>query len=199
MFNVKRIRIQFVIIFIWILTNAEQCTTTDSCGTYNYDIGTIKTILTLNNSPVNVFKPILQNIGNVPNSINIQASIWNYPNTIFGVKIESYDKCNGVPRFKSTCCLNKNNSNNCLILGDEGINQIGITFQTAFKCKVTIRAICVGNSRIIDMFEGAFDIDPTNSTNPPTNMICNLQFIKKYDAQYADPNILAQNVCVFNQ
>jgi len=201
----NKIKIHSVILLMWILTNAEQCTTTDSCGTFNYNIGAIKATLTINGPiPSGRYSPIIQTIANIPNSVNIQGSLWHtMPTTKFGIQVESYDKCNGIPRYKSNCCITKTN-NGCLVLNDEAVNQITVGYQTTFKCKVTIRAIClydvsVSTDRKFDLYEGSFDIDPTSSISPPTNTTCNLFYKKMYDARYGDPEQLAQKVCVFAQ
>jgi len=201
----KNIKIYGILIFLWILSSAQQCSRTDSCGTYSYDVGTVKASLVLNGTiPSNAYKPITQNIANLSNSINIQGSIWNYaPNTIFGIQVESYDKCNGVPRFKSNCCITKDNTS-CLTFNDETINQVTIGFQSAFKCKVTIRAVCLFNNnqrtdRYVDMYEGSFDIDPTSTSTPPSNTVCYLSYTRRYDALYASNKDLAQKVCIFEQ
>ena len=201
----NNVRIYGTLLFLWMLSSAQQCSRTDSCGTYNYDVGAIKALLVLNaTSPTNVYKPIIQNIANQANSINIQGSLWNEETTNFGIQVESYDKCNGVPRFKSNCCITKNN-NSCITSNDDAVNQVTVAYQTGFKSKVTIRAICyydgsglarLGYSK--DVYEGSFDIDPTASTTPPTNIICNLTFKRRYDSG-TNPIKTIQQICLFEQ
>lgn len=201
----KNAKIYSVLIFLWILSSAQQCTKTDSCGTYTYDVGAIKSTLVLNSTiPSNSYKPIIQNIANLPNSINIQGSLWSDETTIFGIQVESYDKCNGVPRFKSNCCITKSN-NSCLTNNDEAINQVTVFYQTAFKCKVTIRAVCyydgsnyATHGYFNDMYEGSFDIDPTSSTTPPTNTVCTLVFKRRYQVGTNPPRLI-QQICLFEQ
>jgi hypothetical protein len=200
----KNIKIYSILMFLWILSSAQQCTSTDSCGTYNYNVDTIKASLVITGTiPNNVYTPILQNINNIPNSINIQGSLWNNEPTIFGIKVESYATCNGIPRFSSICCITKEN-NQCLTLNDESINQVTVGYKSAYKCKVTIRAISKysfsGLHRLgsyIDMYEGGFDIDPT-STTPPTNTICNLVFTRRY-SQDNNTYTVQDKVCAFTQ
>ncbi len=197
-------KIYATLLFVWTLLSAQQCTNTDSCGTYNYNVGAIKAILVINNTiPSNTYKPVLQNIANNPNSINIQGSLWSDETTTFGIQVESSDKCNGVPRFKSNCCITKNN-NPCVTTNDEAINQVTIAYQTAFKCKVTIRAICYYNGSglarlgyFYDLYEGVFDIDPTSAI-PPTNTICNLIYKRRYDFG-TNPIKTLENICTFSQ
>jgi len=200
----ENIKIYGILIFLWILSSAQQCSRTDSCGTYSYDVGIVKASLVLNGTvPSNVYKPITQIIENQPNSINIQGSLWYEETTNFGIQVESYDKCNGIPRFKSNCCITKNN-NSCVTTNDEAINQVTISYQTAFKCKVTIRAICYYNGSglarlgyFYDLYEGVFDIDPTSAI-PPTNTICNLIYKRRYDYG-TNPTKTIQQICLFEQ
>lgn len=183
---------------IWTVTSADQCTNTDACGSYSFNPLLFKVTPTLGAFiPYGRPRPIVTNLNGINNVINVQGSLFYANNTYFGIKVESYAVCNGVPRFKSACCITKS-ENGCLTTGDETAYQISATLPSTYKCKVTIRAVSIVNSGegygTSDLYEGIIDIDPT-SASPPTNSYCNLIYKRMYNA---DPNG-AKQICLFNQ
>jgi len=188
-----------ILMVIWILTSSQQCTKTDACGSYNFDPVFLKIMPTLNtNIPSGFVRPVVQTINGLDNVINVQGSILYVHNTIFGIKVESYASCNGVSRFKSTCCITRNEGG-CLTISGETPYQITATIPSTLKCKVTIRAITnvgagfdgVGS---FSLYEGTLDVDPVSGT-PPSNTLCNLTFRRSYSG-WQD---VATQYCLFNQ
>lgn len=176
---IYRYYIYFACVFVWTLFTAQQCQTTDACGSYSYEGRRILVTPVLYKSYSSLPKPVTQLFNGVSNVINIQGSLWYLHPTVFGIKVESYAQCNGVPRFISTCCIKKD-ANSCYLIGDENIYQLSVFYRTNFKCKVTIRAITsdANYDSYPDgtyLYEGSFDID-ANSTIE--NSYCTLQYIK---------------------
>jgi len=198
-FNIRIKNPVYILMTIWTLTSAEQCTNTDACGSYNFNPIALKIIPTLNTAiPYGRARPVVQSSGGIDNVINVQASLWHSNNTLFGIKVESYALCNGIPRFKSYCCISRN-ENGCLAVGDETAYQVTATLPSTLKCKLTIRAVSnvaanADGVGTFDVYEGFVDIEPI-SGSPPTNTICNLVYKKKYSGWQEE----AKQYCLFNQ
>lgn len=187
----------YLLMVIWTLTTSQQCTNTDACGSYTFDLVFLKIIPTLNTTiPNGRPRPIVQTLNGMNNVINVQGSLYYVNNTIFGIKVESYALCNGIPRFSSACCITK--TDGCLTLGDETAFQITATLPSTLKCKITIRAVTMaspGNDGYgtFDVYEGSFDVEPISGT-PPINNICNIVYKRYYNGYVGS----ATQYCLFN-
>lgn len=201
----KKIQILLFII-LWCCCTAQQCsgTFTDACGSFPTQFVSIKITPTINisSTPFNVPLPVIQNINNISNAINIQGSLYspNPKSTMFGVKSVSYALCNSVPRYSSICCLTTNSKTDC-INGEENIYQLSTTYFSALRCKITIRAIVDNheyNNYMIGSFlyEGSIDIDASSTGIIPSEAICPLNYIKQLPFN-PGPNPI--EFCKFNQ
>lgn len=188
--------LSFCLIFIWMLTTSQQCsdTITDACGSYVTKPNVIKIILTLNTGiPNGRPRPIVQTVGGINNVINIQGSLYYINPTIFGLKSETYAMCNGIPRYKTSCCVSTANS--CLPVENQTPYELNMIYQGAFKSKITVRALSlVSNYSTYDLYEGSFDIDATTGT-PPSVVYCNLT----YKRMYYSSNIPPSYLCDYNE
>ncbi len=186
----------FSLLFIWTLTTSQQCNNTisDACGNYTTKPGVVKVILTLNTIiPTGRPRPLTLSINGVDNVVNIQGSLFAANPTMLGLKSETYALCNGVPRFRSTCCMS--NTNSCLTVEDQTPYQAIVLYQGAFKSKITVRAISLtANYSAYDLYEGSFDIDATLGT-PSLLAYCNLSYKKTYNSA----NIPASYLCDYNE
>lgn len=187
-----------ILMIVWTLTSADQCTNTDACGSYTFDPIFLKIMPTLNtNIPSGRPRPLVQTFNGINNVINVQGSLFYANNTIFGIKVESYAMCNGVPRFRGVCCITKTEAG-CITLGDETAYQITATLPSTLKCKVTIRAVTMANASSdgygsFDLYEGSFDVEPISSS-PPSNSICNIVYKRYYNGYEGS----AKQYCLFN-
>ena len=127
---------------IWTVTSADQCTVggTDACGDFPNSIGSGVVRLLLNtNIPTGAPRPITVTVTPlVAPVINIKKSLEATPiKTFFSIKVESYELCNGVPRYKNVCC--NSSLSTCFTMTNE--LEIPIIWNSYFNNKVSIRAI----------------------------------------------------------
>lgn len=177
----------FVILLmvIWTLTSADQCTNYNTaCGTHTQNFVADKIKLTLITSiPLGFGRPVTQTVIPFVNPlINILSSL-SYGNpTVFSIKLESYEICNGSPTVKTNCC--RTSTQTCSLNNTESTFELPIIWDPYYKNKITIRAITryvtSGSSYFsYAVYEASFDIQVNQTSIVPNNLI-NLTYLRSY-------------------
>ena len=190
--NKSNLKFKFFLVIILacfkMLFCSEQCIGSDACGTYPGDIATDKITLTLNtNIPTGWARPILE----APNNkVNIFRSLVS--KCYFSVRVESYDKCNGIPRYKTTCCITPTST--CSLTNSENAYEIPVLWVKSLKSKVTVKIISWIDNGYFSVYEGSFDIQQNTSIIPTQLSILNC--VTK--AQYSYYNVNINEFCTSN-
>ena len=185
---VKHVNRNFIILLmvIWTLTSADQCTNYNTgCGTHPQNFVTDKVKLTLITSiPLGYGRPITQTVVPYNNPlVNITAGLsTTIPNTIFSIKVESYEICNGNPTYKTVCC--RTATQTCSLSNTETAYELAIIWDPYFKNKISVRAITlcfINNYMSYAVYEGAFDIQANQTSIATSNSnLINLTYIRSY-------------------
>lgn len=176
----------YLLMIIWTLTSADQCVPSDACGNFGFILGSgVVRMNLITNIPQGAPRPVMEEI--IPYQypqINITKSLKYVNPTFFSIKVESYDQCNGLPRYKNVCC----NTDLGSCFTTENDVELPVSWNAYFKTKVTIRAISFalsgyGNNfnTYYVIYESTFDIAANiTSLSYPFNNIINLTFKGAY-------------------